>query len=231
MSAAEHQGLTSKNKMKLLLTSGGLTNKSIASALFDLVGKKPEDTSLVFIPTASNVETEDKGWLINDFANVKNQNFKSVFITDIAAVSESIWKPQMEAADILLFGGGNTYYLMEWINKSGLAKILPEFLKAKVYVGISAGSMVTNPDLDIRLDKMIYEDDVEGESMTGLNFVDFYFLPHLNSPHFSNRMEKNIRKAAEKYTQKMYALDDQSALKVVDGKVDVISEGKWFAIN
>ena len=189
--------------MKLLLTSGGLTNKSIANTLFDLVGKKPEDTSLIFIPTAANVETEDKGWLINDFANVKNQNFKSVFITDIAAVSENIWKPQMAAADILLFGGGNTYYLMEWINKSGLAKILPEFLKAKVYVGISAGSMVTNPDLDIRLDKMIYEDDVEGESMTGLNFVDFYFLPHLNSPHFSKRMEDNIRKAAEKYTRKM----------------------------
>ena len=50
--------------MKLLLTSGGITNKSIADALFDLVGKKPEDTSLVFIPTASNVEKGDKGWLL-----------------------------------------------------------------------------------------------------------------------------------------------------------------------
>ena len=217
--------------MKLLLTSSGITNKSIANALFDLVGKKPEDTSLVFIPTAANVETEDKGWLIDDLAHVKNQNFKSVFITDIATVPESIWKPQMEAADVLLFGGGNTYYLMEWINKSGLLKILPEFLKAKVYMGISAGSMVTNPDLDIRLDKMIYEDDVEGETMVGLNFVDFYFLPHLNSPHFSNRMEENIRKAGEKYTRKMYALDDQSALKVVNGRIEVVSEGKWFVIN
>jgi len=217
--------------MKLLLTSSGITNKSIAKTLFDLVGKKPEDTSLVFVPTASNIETEDKGWLINDFNNVKNQNFKSVFITDIATVPENIWKPQMEAADILLFGGGNTYYLMEWINKSELAKILPEFLKTKVYVGISAGSMVTNPDLDIRLDKMIYEDDVEGESMAGLNFVDFYFLPHLNSPHFSRRMEKNIRKATKKYTRKIYALDDQSALKVVDGKIDVVSEGKWLVVN
>lgn len=217
--------------MKLLLTSGGITNKSIARALFDLVGKKPEDTSLVFIPTASNIETEDKGWLINDFANVKNQNFKSVFITDIAAVPESTWKPQMEAADVLLFGGGNTYYLMEWINKSGLAKTLLEFLRTKVYVGISAGSMVTNPDLDIRLDKMIYEDDVEGESMSGLNFVNFYFLPHLNSPNFSKRLEENIRMAAKKYTRKMYALDDNSALRIIDGKVDVISEGKWFVIN
>ena len=217
--------------MKLLLTSGGLTNKSISKALFELVGKKPEDTSLVFIPTASNVEMEDKDWFINDLINIRKQNFKSVCITDISAVPEDIWKPQMEEADILFFEGGNTYHLMRWINKSGLVNFLPELLKTKVYVGLSAGSMVTNPDLDIRLDKMIYEDDVEGESMTGLNFVDFYFLPHLNSPHFSKRMEDNIRKAAEKYTRKMYALDDQSALKVVDGKVDVISEGRWFAIN
>ena len=52
--------------MKLLLTSGGITNKSIADALFELVGKKPEDTALVFIPTAANVETGDKSWFIND---------------------------------------------------------------------------------------------------------------------------------------------------------------------
>lgn len=217
--------------MKLLLTSGGITNKSIADALFDLAGKEPKDTSLVFVPTASNIETEDKSWLINDFANVKSQNFKSVFMTDIAAVPKNIWRPQMEAADILLFGGGNTYYLMDWINRSGLSKILPEFLKTKVYAGISAGSMVTNPDLDVGLDKMIYEEDVEGESMAGLNFVDFYLLPHFNSPYFPARMEENIRKAAEKYTRKMYALDDQSALKVVDGKIEVVSEGKWLLIN
>src|SRR3989344_6928319 len=99
--------------MKLLLTSGGITNQSIAKALFDLVGKKPEDTSLVFVPTAANVETENKDWFINDLINLKKQNFKSIFITDISAVPESIWRPQMEKADILFFEGGDTYYLME----------------------------------------------------------------------------------------------------------------------
>src|SRR3989344_7106947 len=114
--------------MKLLLTSGGITNNSIAQALFDLVGKKPEDTTLVFIPTASNIETGDKDWLINDLINLKKQNFKSINITDISAVPESIWRPQMEEADVLFFEGGNSYHLMEWINKSGLTKILPELL-------------------------------------------------------------------------------------------------------
>ena len=74
--------------MKLLLTSGGITNASIARALFDLVGKKPEDTTLVFIPTASNVEMGDKGWLIDDLINLKKLNFKSIDIADISAVEE-----------------------------------------------------------------------------------------------------------------------------------------------
>jgi len=217
--------------MKLLLTSGGLTNKSISKALFELVGKKPEDTSLVFIPTASNVEMEDKDWFINDLINIRKQNFKSVCITDISAVPEDIWKPQMEEADILFFEGGNTYHLMRWINKSGLVNFLPELLKTKVYVGLSAGSMVTNPDLALRLSQVIYGDDMEEKPMDGLNYVDFYFLPHLNSPNFPNRMEEKIKEVAKTLPKKIYALDDQSALKVIDGRVEIITEGQYLELN
>mgnify|MGYP001590400733 FL=1 len=217
--------------MKLLLTSGGLTNNSIEKALFELVGKKSEETTLVFIPTASNVEMEDKDWFINDLINIRKQNSKSVRITDISAVSEDIWRPQMEEADILFFEGGNTYHLMRWINKSGLIKILPDLLKTKVYVGLSAGSMVTNPDLALRLSQIIYRDDMEEKPMGGLNYVDFYFLPHLNSPDFPNRMEEKIKEVAKTLSKKIYALDDQSALKVVNGKVEIITEGKYLELN
>jgi len=217
--------------MKLLLTSGGLTNKSISEALFDLIGKKPKDTSLVFIPTASNVEMGDKDWFINDLINIHKQNFKSISVTDISAVPENIWRPQMEEADVLFFEGGNTYHLMKWINKSGLINILPELLKTKVYVGLSAGSMVTSPDLALRLSQIIYGDDMEEEPMDGLNYVNFYFLPHLNSPFFPTRMEEKIIEVAKTLPKKIYALDDQSALKIVDGKVEVISEGKYLEFN
>lgn len=217
--------------MKLLLTSGGLTNKSISSALFDLVGKKPEDTSLVFIPTASNIEMGDKDWLINDLINIRNQNFKSVAVTDISAVEESIWRPQMEEADVLFFGGGNTYHLMRWINKSGLVKILPELLKTKVYVGLSAGSMVTGPDLALRMSQIIYGEDLEEEFMDGLNFVDFYLLPHLHSPYFPERQEENAQKLSKEILRKIYFLDDQSAIKVLNGKTEIITEGKYLEFN
>ena len=217
--------------MKLLLTSNGLANQAISDALFDLVGKKPEESTLVFIPTASNVETGDKDWLINDLINIQKQNFKSVLVTDISTVPESIWKPQIEQADILFFEGGNTYHLMRWIHKSGLIKILPELLKSKVYVGLSAGSMITAPDLNLRLSKLIYGEDAEEDEIEGLGLVDFYFLPHLNSHHFPARMEENLRKDMKEINRKTYILDDQSALKVVDGKVEILGGGRYLEFN
>ena len=218
--------------MKLLLTSGGITNKSIADALFSLTGKKPEDTTVVFIPTASNVEAGDKDWLINDLLNLKKLNFKSIEITDISAVDEKIWKPSIEGADVLFFEGGNTYHLMEWLDKSGLAKMLPELLKDKIYVGVSAGSMVTNKDLALKLSQIVYGEDLDKDyEMAGLNYVDFYFLPHLNSEYFVNLRKDFVRNAVKDMSEKIYVLDDDSALKIVDGNIDVISEGKWFEIN
>lgn len=217
--------------MKLLLSSAGFTNQTISNTLFELVGKNPEDTSLVFIPTASNVEDCDKSWFIEDLVNIKNQNFKSVTITDISAVPENIWKPQLKEADVLFFEGGNTYHLMNWINKSGLVKLLPEMLKNKVYMGLSAGSMVTGPDLNLRMLKEIYGEEVEKKPMTGLGYVDFYFLPHLNNPNFALRTELILKDIMKGISRKTYVLDDQCALKVADGKIEVVGGGKHLEFN
>ena len=137
--------------MKLLLTSWWIRNKSIEEALFSLSDKKPEEMTLVFIPTASNLEIGDKSWLINDLIRLKELNFKSIEITDISAVDENIWKPSIEKADILFFEWGNTYHLMEWINKSGLARDLQTMLKDKIYVWVSAWSMVASKDLALKM--------------------------------------------------------------------------------
>jgi len=218
--------------MKLLLTSSGITNTSIANALFNLVGKKPENTKVVFIPTASNIEIGDKNWFINDLVNLQKLNFEEIDITDISAVEEKMWRLKFEKADILFFEGGNTYHLMEWINKSGLISILPELLKTKVYVGVSAGSMITSKDLTLTTSQIVYGEDLNRtKKMEGLNYVNFYFLPHLNSEYFKNLRKDFIKKTTEGMSDTIYAMDDQSALKIVDGKIDVVSEGEWFVIN
>lgn len=218
--------------MKLLLTSSGITNKSIADALFEIVGKKPEDTKLVFIPTASNAEEGDKEWVTNDLLNLKKLNLNSIEIVDISVMDEKNWKPIIEKADVLFFEGGNTYFLMEWLNKSGLAKLLLELLKNKVYVGVSAGSMVVSKDLALYISQKIYEEDLDKDyEMAGLNYVDFYFLPHLNSAYFTKVREDNIKNTVKDMKEKIYVMDDESALKIVDNKIEVVSEGKWFEIN
>jgi dipeptidase E len=218
--------------MKLLLTSAGITNNSISKALFDLVGKEPEDTSLAFIPTAANIESGDKDWFINDLNNLKKLNLKSIDIVDISAVSEDNWRPRLEAVDAIFFEGGNVYHLMEWVNKSGLRNLLPELLKTRVYVGLSAGSMITNPDLSLKISQVVYDEDLDKtEDVEGLKYVDLYLLPHLNSKWFPKLKEPNISEAVKDIKKKVYALDDESALKIVDDKIDIISEGDYLVYN
>ena len=218
--------------MKLLLTSSGITNKSIAKALFDLVGKKPKDTSLVFIPTASNIDVGDKSWLIKDLVNLKKLNLKSIDIADISAIDKKIWLHKFKQADILFFGGGDNSYLMDWVNKSGLNKLLPGLLKNKVFVGVSAGSMITSKSCNLSTAQLLYGENLDKKKeLQGLNFVDFYFLPHLNSSSFPHVRANFIKNFAQKRVEIIYALDDNSALKIIDKKIDVISEGKWLIFN
>ena len=219
--------------MKFLLTSGGLTNKSITNALLELAGKPFSELNLAFIPTAANVEPGNKDWLIDDLLACKNLGFKSVDIVDISAVPQDIWLERLEAADVFLFGGGNTFHLMHWLVKSGLQKLLPEMLKTRIYVGISAGSMVACKSLDLSNSKKLYyeegTDDYDKDA--GLGLVDILIRPHLNSPYFPEVNLENMEKLAKEFPSTFYALDDNTAIKVVDGGVSVVSEGEWKKFN
>lgn len=218
--------------MKLLLTSAGISNDSIKKSFFGLVDKKPEDISLAFIPTASNVQLGDKkDWLIKDFIVLKNLNLKSISIVDISAIERSIWEPQLNEADVLFFEGGNTFHLMEWVDKSGLKEIFLDLLETKIYVGVSAGSMILSPDLLLNTCQKLYKEDLQRvENMNGVNLVSFYILPHFNSKHFL-RNKENILEATKDMKNKIYALDDNSAIEVIDNNIKIISEGEFFEIN
>jgi len=218
--------------MKLLLTSAGFTNKSISNAFSKLSGKPFKELNLVFIPTAADVEEGDKDWLITDYINCKNLGFASIDIVDISAVSQDIWLPRIKKADVLLLGGGNTYYLMSWIKKSGLEKILPELLKTRIYVGISAGSMVATKNLRMSTSQKLYSEKIFPlENDNGLGFVGFHIRPHFNSKFFPRLITKYIQESAEEITEPVYAIDDNTAIIVDEGKIEVISEGKWQKFN
>lgn len=220
--------------MKLLLTSNGFSNKSIANALIDLAGKPFNQLKLVFIPTAANIEDEDKQWLIEDLENCRKLGFKEIDILDIDALPAEIIKNRIEKADIIMFGGGDCFYLRDWIWKTGLKEILPKLLETRVYVGISSGSMVTNPVLDFHgLRELFfgYWKDTVPKNEEALGFVNFLVRPHLNSTGFPNMNVEYLEKQAKQYPYTLYALDDESALKVDGDKVEVVSEGQWKKFN
>lgn len=218
--------------MKLLLTSSGVTNKSIQKALLDLLDKPFTKTNLVFVLTAANIEKGDKTWLVEDLNNFRLLGFSSFDIADISAVSEDIWLPSIENADVLVFGGGNTNYLLEWLDKTGLKNKLPQLLKSKVYIGISAGSMVTAKNISLSSAGILYyEQTGKFRDTQGLGFVDFEIRPHLNSQWFPKVKIKYLEKLSEKTTKTIYAIDDQTAIMVVNDKVSVISEGNWKKFN
>ncbi len=217
--------------MKLLLTSAGLTNPTIISSLQRLLGRPFSETNLVFVPTAANMEEGDKSWLIDDFSRCGALGFNMVDIVDIAALPKEVWLPRLEMAHVLLFGGGNTYYLASQLHKSGLAELLSGLLQTRVYVGISAGSMVASREILVSQSKIYEEENGQPASNKGLGFVDFQFRPHLNSPYFTKVRKDYVEQVAREIGQPLYALDDQSALEVVDNAVSIVGEGEYITCN
>ena len=214
--------------MKLLLTSGGLANSSIIKALSDLVIKPFNELKLAFIPTASNLETGDKWWLIKDLETCKKLGFLSIDIVDISALPKTIWQKRLQDSDVILVEGGNVYHLIYWFNKSGLSQLLSELLKTKVYVGISAGSLIVTPSLiNADFEKPAVQDIGEAIFDQGLSLVNFMIAPHINNSYFPEYTFENLKKQSKNYQHPIYGLDDNSAIKIDGDKVEVVSEGEW----
>ncbi|GAA0558950.1 peptidase E [Paractinoplanes ferrugineus] len=215
--------------MKLLLTSGGVTNPSIDAALVEMLGKPIAESHALVVPTAQwghpmcgpgNV----RGLIAGEqrWAALSGLGWASLGVLELTAlptIGAERWVPWVREADVLLVDGGDATYLHHWMRESGLAELLPA-LPETVWVGVSAGSMVMTP--------RIGADFVEWKSAPDdrtLGVVDFSIFPHLDA-FPSNTLAEAERWAGE-LGNPAYAIDEQTAIKVVDGSAEVISEGKW----
>lgn len=229
-------------QVRLLLTSAGITNEHIRKALVDLLGKPINQSTALFVPTAiyAYPKASNYAWgFLQSLGNLGWKKFGILELTALPSLNKEIWLPEIEEADAIIVGGGNGFYLSFWMQKSGLFDILPELLeKGKTYVGVSAGSMILTHSLNFNrkhFEKtgIHYDDEYEEEAPINagsdktLHLVDFVIRPHLNSNMFPKATLENIEKWAAKIDVPLYAIDDQTALKVIDGKVEVITEGKW----
>ncbi len=219
--------------MKLLLTSQGLTNQSIVNALGDLIGKPFSQSNIAFISTAAALGTSDKSWLVRNLVDCKNAGFGFFDIVDFSAIPEISWRPRLEKADVLFFCGGDSSHLMYQLKKTGLIQLLPKLLETKVYVGISAATIVATKDLRFvsngKREEAKKVDDYSGED--SLAYVNFYIRPHFNDPNFPQASREYIEQLTQQVKEPVYAIDDQTAISVDGSEIKIISEGKWEKFN
>ena len=215
--------------MKLLLTSGGITNPSIRNALVDLLGKPIADSTALCIPTAQWGHPMCGPASVRGFVNgmppwggMTSMEWKSLGVLELTALpslGEERWVPWVRETDVLLVDGGDATYLCHWMRQSGLADLLPS-LPETVWVGVSAGSMVMTPRIGTYF--------VEWPSATDdktLGVVDFSIFPHLDV--FPGNTLAEAEPWAAEIASPAYAIDDETAITVVDGAVEVVSEGLW----
>jgi dipeptidase E len=216
--------------MKLLLTSAGIKNASIHEALVGLLGKPIGESTALCIPTAGYGHPQGTPFGPWRFIAGRSDQpmiglgWKAVGVLELTAlpsIGGERWVPWVRDADVLLANGGDALYLCRWIRESGLADLLPA-LGDTVYVGFSAGSMVMSPRIG---DDFVYSEAPTDDSTLGL--VDFSIFPHVDHPD----LPENTMAAAERWAAGLgnpaYAIDDETAIQVVDGTVEVVSEGHW----
>ena len=216
--------------MRLLLTSAGISNKSIHKTLSDLLGKPIAESSALFIPTAiyaipNGSEIVRKvicGSLGDPFCELGWKSLGILELTALPSLKKELWLTMLQETDALLVGGGDCQYLCYWMKHSGLAELLPSLLHKTVYVGLSAGSMVMTS-----FGTTYGNHTLPAESDKSLGIVDFALHPHLEHDWFPENSLANIEKLASTLSVPSYAIDDNTAIKVVDSNIEVISEGQW----
>ena len=217
--------------MKLLLTSAGIKNASIEGALVELLGKPIAESDALCVPTAlygNPMAGPRQAWRFISGQEPRSPmvglGWKSLGVLELSALpslDEERWVPLVRETDVLLVDGGDAAYLCHWMRESGLADLLPS-LRQTVWVGVSAGSMVMTP--------RIGRDFVNWDSPAGdrtLGVVGFSIFPHVDNPDLPWNSMTTAEHWAAGLSVPAYAIDDETAIKVVDGTVEVVSEGHW----
>jgi dipeptidase E len=216
--------------VRFLLTSAGIKNPSIENALVDLLGKPIAECTALVVPTAAYghpMALPGPAWRFiagQSKTPMCEFGWKSLGILELTAlpsIDRANWVPMVQEADALLASGGDALYLAHWMRESGLADLLPS-LRA-VWAGVSGGSMVMAPRIGD--EAVVWQPPGGGDGALGM--VDFSIFPHLDHPDLPENTMAHAERWAARLPNPAYAIDDETAIKVVDGNVEVVSEGKW----
>jgi len=238
--------------MKLLLTSSGISNPSIQSALTSLLGKPIEESNALFVPTGMHPFSGGPQYIWKAMTSELGSamcklGWKSLGILELTmlpAIQKEVWVKAIEETDALLVWGGDPLFLSYWLKASGLAEVLRS-LDHLVYVGVSAGGIATstlfgeaygtlpNTIAQPLTTQTLQFDTFESPFITaeGAGFVDFTIIPHYNNEKHRDACGVNAATWAAMLPVPVYAIGEQTAIKVVDHTIEIISEGEWKVFN
>ena len=217
--------------MKYLLTSAGIKNASIHDALVGLLRKPIAESNALCIPTAGYGHPQGSpagawrfitGRATTPMCELGWKSMGVLELTALPSVGKERWVPWVRETDVLLVNGGDALYLCHWMRQSGLVDLLPS-LRETVWVGLSAGSMVMAPRIGEEF--VGWKPPTGGDSALGI--VDFSIFPHLDHELLPENTMADAERWAAKIAGPAYAIDDDTAIKVTDGSVEVVSEGHW----
>lgn len=215
----------------------GVSNASIDAALVSLLGKPIAESTALIIPTAAYPFPVGTGMAWEAISGnapgpLAELGWKSLGVLELTAlptIRAEHWVPVVQGVDALLVWGGDVLYLCHWMRQSGLADLF-ESLTDTVYVGVSAGSIAVtpfNPDAAFDLEFVPEGSDMALEADRTLGLVDFALYPHLDHEDMEDASLASIAQWASGIPAPTYAIDDATAITVVNGKVEVVSEGNW----
>ncbi|MFE7169789.1 Type 1 glutamine amidotransferase-like domain-containing protein [Streptomyces sp. NPDC057616] len=218
--------------MNLLLTSSGLRNDTLLGALRDMLGKPFGSANLVYIPTASLAESGDHGWVVEHINRLHGLGWRQFDILELNGLPRQMILDRLHRADVIYVGGGNHYHLARSITGNHLADAFLTALQDRVYVGVSAGSMIFSRNLTAHSADVIGDTaDLHALGATTLQppfgLFDWYLKPHLYSPDFPERDDAWADRISARADFPIYFIDDDTALHVADDELDVLTEGRW----
>lgn len=156
---------------------------------------------------------------------LRDMGIAQLDIIDIAASPKNTWLPRLEESNVIFVNGGNTTYLMEQVTDSGLAAEMPRLLQERLYVGVSAGSYIATPDTR-------FNSDETNSVLQGLGLVRFGIQAHYLNPEFAiAENEALVRERAKGCPYPVYALDDETAIKVDGAAIEVVGTGQHFVLQ
>ncbi len=203
---------------KILLTSAGFENPEVRREFLKLVNKPSSEIRIIFVPTASRTKEElfyvEKSRKELLKIGIKEENIKTFDLDHEVSYDE------VDSFDVIYVCGGNTFYLLKKVRETGFDKIINQFLENnRIYVGVSAGSYIMCPTIEMATWKHTDRNDVGLKDLTGLNIVSF-----LVTVHFETKYKEVIEKETNNSKYPVKILTDNQALLVFNDEEKIVGE-------